>query len=90
MPARRLPRTQTHPYGWAYQQARARLLADSPPCHWQGPRCTGVATTADHEPPIEIAGPHLNLVPACQTCNYGRRGRTPERANAYPGPSREW
>lgn len=89
MPLRR-SRIGEHPYGWAYQRARERLLADNPRCHWQGPKCLGIATTADHEPPVEIAGPHLNLVPACGPCNYGRRGKAPERAHAYPGPSRSW
>lgn len=71
-------------YGWAYQKARARLLASNPPCHW----CGAPATTADHLPPIEEVGhPHLSLVPACGPCNFGHKAK---RASRYPGPSRDW
>ena len=70
-------------YGAAYRRARAALLAGGPPCHW----CGAPATTADHEPPIQVAGrPHLNLVPACAPCNYGRRPAQPTSAP----PSRDW
>lgn len=73
-------------YGAAYRRARAALLAGSPPCHW----CGAPATTADHEPPIQVAGrPHLQLVPACATCNYGRRSNTPNLGRSAP-PSRDW
>ncbi|HUR24018.1 MAG TPA: hypothetical protein VMZ73_09130 [Acidimicrobiales bacterium] len=72
-------------YGAAYRQARAELLAGSPPCHW----CGKPATTADHDPPLESAGyHHLSLVPACESCNYGRRNRL-LRPHASP-PSRAW
>jgi hypothetical protein len=71
-------------YGRRYREARARLLAGNPPCWW----CGKPATTADHVPSIKEAGrPHLNLVPACAPCNYGRR---PLEERTYPGPSREW
>lgn len=75
-----------HPYGTAYQRERSRILAGNPTCHW----CDQPATTADHEPPIEVAGPHNRLVPACRKCNYGRHGKTPAPKRTYPGPSREW
>lgn len=77
-------RTSQRGYGHAYQRARAALLAGSPKCHW----CPAPATTADHEPPIEVAGgPHLQLVPACQKCNYGRRTKY---LNRPAKPSRAW
>lgn len=79
------PRGQS-PYGRSYRIARAAVLAGSPECHW----CDAKATTADHEPPIEVAGPHNNLVPACAKCNYGRHGKTPTPKRVYPGPSRAW
>ena len=69
-------------YGRRYKEARARLLASNPPCHW----CGAPATTADHEPPISVyGGPHLNLVPACQKCNLGRRSSAPKSSK-----SRDW
>lgn len=68
-------------YGSVYRKARAAILGPSgngnlpadPQCHWwPRPGCTRVATTADHVPPIEVAGmAHLNLVPACKPCNDG-------------------
>lgn len=64
---------QVRGYGPAYQRARAALLAGNPRCHW----CGAAATTADHEPPLEVVGhPHLSLVPACGPCNFGRRRRS--------------
>ncbi len=84
-------------YGAAYRRARAAILGPSgggllpfdPPCHWKGPNCAGIAMTADHEPPMEAVGrPHLNLVPSCAPCNYGRRHRLDKPPS--PGPSREW
>lgn len=81
-------------YGQAYRMARKAILGPAgggelpfdPPCHWRFPRCTGIATTADHEPPMEQVGhAHLNLVPACAPCNYGRRNHRPSAP-----PSREW
>lgn len=88
MTPRRDDRTTTERgYGWQYQQARKKLLAGNPPCHW----CGAPATTADHEPPIHVVGQeHLNLVPACAPCNYGRRTGT-IRYGPYgrmSGPSR--
>ncbi len=83
-------------YGVGYRRARAAILGPAgngdlptdPPCHWRGPRCTGVATTGDHDPPLEVTGyHHLNLVPACEPCNYGHAGRT---ARSYPEASRQW
>ncbi len=73
-------------YGWAYQRRRAEILASNPLCHWG---CGRPATTADHEPPIEVVGPHLNLVPACEKCNIGRRWNPPP-AVVQSKPSREW
>ena len=65
-------------YGWEYQQARARLLADGPACHWCGVR----ATTADHVPPLGRWPTRSTwtgvLVPACGPCNFGRRGGRPK------------
>lgn len=76
------------PYGHRYRQARALLLATNPDCHWCAQRgVKTVATTADHEPPIhEVGTAHLNLVPACARCNYGRKQREQKTAS----PSREW
>lgn len=72
-------------YGQAYRRARAALLANNPPCHW----CGQPATTADHEPPMEVCGyEHLNLVPACARCNYGRRNKALKPAAVTP--SRNW
>jgi hypothetical protein len=84
-----MPRSRTSStargYGQAYRRARAALLASSPPCHW----CGAPATTADHEPPIAVVGtPHLNLVPACRRCNFGRRRGEP--VHVVDSPSREW
>jgi hypothetical protein len=83
-----MPRSRTSStargYGRAYQRRRAELLAGGATCHW----CGAPATTADHEPPIQTAGPHLDLVPACDHCNFSRRGAPP--AGSRPSPSREW
>ncbi|MEJ7763872.1 MAG: hypothetical protein WKF86_00085 [Acidimicrobiales bacterium] len=74
-------------YGWAYQQARARLLATHPSCHW----CGRPATTADHEPPMHVVGyPHLNLVPACGPCNYGRGNRDRHGPPIKTKTTRRW
>lgn len=68
-------------YGRRYRRARAALLANNPPCFW----CGKPATTADHEPPLSVVGhPHMNLVPACRTCNLGHHRPRPV------SPSREW
>lgn len=73
-------------YGAVYRRARAALLAGNPPCHW----CGKPATTADHEPPVSVAGAgHLLLVPACAPCNYGRRSSTP-KPGLSAKPSRNW
>lgn len=82
-----LPSPTKNPYDRRYQQARAALLANRPPCHW----CGAEATTADHEPPIEIVGyNHLQLVPACARCNYGRRQARKPPIPFVPPASREW
>lgn len=73
-------------YGWQYQQARERLLRNNPRCHW----CGAPATTADHVPPMAVAGPHLNLVPACGPCNYGRRNGFGGGRDTPPRRSRVW
>ena len=89
MTARRQYPKGEHPYGPAYKRARAALLAGNPPCWW----CGRPATTADHEPPLHRSpGPHLNLVPACAKCNYGRHapGRELVGEHGPYGPSREW
>lgn len=71
-------------YGLAYQKARAYLLMGNPSCYW----CGAPATTADHEPPLaEVGRPHLNLVPACKKCNFGRGNSKRFR---HVGPSRDW
>lgn len=69
-------------YGYAYQQARKRLLADNPKCAW----CGNPATTADHDPPLaEVGHPHLNLVPACRSCQ-----NLPSDKKVRHRPSRQW
>ncbi len=71
-------------YGRRYRVARAKLLEGNPPCHW----CGKPATTADHEPPLEVSPhPHLYLVPACKKCNFGRRNSAKSR---HFTPSRAW
>lgn len=80
-------------YGSGYQRARRAILGPAgngdlptdPACHWG---CGRTATTADHDPPLEVVGyHHLNLVPACGPCNFGHANRT---AKTYPGASRQW
>lgn len=74
-------------YGPAYRKARARLLEGNPPCHW----CGKPATTADHEPPIAVVGhPHLNLVPACLSCNLSKGGRVRRRDVSLGNPMGDW
>lgn len=80
------PRGQ-HPYGEAYRRERKRILAGSPMCVWCGER---VATTADHEPPLYLAGPHLNLVPACAPCNYSRNNRSSRTNQRQYPPALNW
>jgi len=70
------------PYGKAYQLARMRLLASKPMCAWCG---VNPATTADHDPPVAEVGYHLNLVPACGKCNFGRTDKMRRTT-----PSRSW
>jgi hypothetical protein len=82
-------------YDHRYKRVRASILGPSgngdlptdPPCSIRGARCTGTATTADHDPPLEEAGFHLNLRPACGPCNYGWRAG---RRRSYPPASRSW
>lgn len=83
-------RTAERGYGSKYRRARAAILGPAgngvlpfdPPCHW----CGATATTGDHEPPLEDVGyPHLNLVPACGPCNFGRK-----RTQRHSTPSRSW
>ena len=80
---------QARGYGEPYQRKRRALLASNPPCCW----CGAPATTADHYPPQEIVGPHLNLLPACGPCNFGKRAlkawKAAQRA-AGAAPSRRW
>lgn len=79
-----------NPYGAAYRRARAALLASSPLCATEG--CDALATTADHDPPVAVAGPHLNLVPRCAMHNYSDGGKLSSARNqerAYKS-SREW
>lgn len=79
-------------YGRRYKKARAAilgpagngLLATDPRCAINGPRCTTVATTADHFPPLAPGEFHLNLRPACKACNYGHA------SPASAEPSRSW
>lgn len=72
-------------YGYHYQQARARLLAGGPPCHWCGRR----ADTADHWPPKSYGGALHDLVPACRRCNYGHVALKRWRElNGLPTPPR--
>ena len=66
---RRRGTRQQRGYDATYEQARATVLAGSPPCHW----CGAPATTADHDPPMAQAGTHYRLVPACARCNFGHR-----------------
>lgn len=85
-------------YDHRYRRVRASILGPAgkgdldydPPCHWGHPGCTGIATTGDHDPPLEVAGWHLTLVPSCGPCNFGRRQRTKSAAPADPPPSRDW
>lgn len=79
-------------YGARYRRARAGILGPTgnglldydPPCAIGGPRCTGIATTADHFPPLQPGEFHLNLRPACKRCNCGHA------LPASAAPSRAW
>lgn len=85
-------------YDHRYRKVRAHILGPAgnglletdPPCSLRGPYCTGVATTAEHDPPLAECGgvPHLNLIPACAPCNYGHHPATPFVPTA--APSRAW
>lgn len=81
----------------AYQEARRRLLSDSPLCHW----CQrNPATTADHLIEVDAGGERDldQLVPACRPCNSRRgaqyrnakngvgRYKTPNRNTPGPKP----
>lgn len=70
-------------YDETYQRLRRELLSSRPPCHW----CGAVATTADHVPPLAVAGKHYNLVPACQRCNFGQVALKRWQAEQAAGPS---
>lgn len=54
----------------AYANARRRLLADNPQCHW----CGNTATEADHLVPVLNGGDNSpeNLVSSCKPCNAKR------------------
>lgn len=84
---KRYPKGQ-HPYGSSYNRERKRILAGNPLCWW----CkVAPATTADHEPPLaDSPGPHNRLVPACATCNYGRRLKAKPIEPTSAPPSRDW
>lgn len=79
-------KTTAEGYGWPYQQARARLLAGSPACHW----CGQPATTADHWPPKSAGGSWLSLVPACGPCNFGHVALARWRELNERRSSRDW
>lgn len=82
----RYGKTAGRGYGTRYRQVRAAILAGNPKCYWCGGK-HGPAVTADHEPPIAMVGrPHLNLVPACRHCNFGR-GNSSRGATSS---SRDW
>lgn len=76
------------PYGPAYARDRKALLASHPRCV----HCGGVATEADHQPPIELhpggrAGHRhgsgcCRLVPSCGPCARRQGGLIRERAEA--------
>jgi hypothetical protein len=80
-------------YQYAHQKARARLLADSPPCvHCGSPE----ANVADHQPPISLHD-HVEgsgcceLVPSCTPCSHRQAGElggalTPERRPPVVAP----
>ena len=80
-----MPSSAQRGYGHAHRKARARLLASHPRCHW----CGQPATTADHYPPITIAGHHDNLLPACKPCNDGHVAEGVWRAQ-HLGTSSDW
>jgi 5-methylcytosine-specific restriction endonuclease McrA len=64
----------------AWQKLRRAVIARAGGyCTIQGPRCTGIATTADHILPSSTH-PHLfwdfeNLRASCRACNYGGGAR---------------
>lgn len=68
---RRAPAKERYPA--EYRRNRAILLEGQPECYWG---CGRPATTADHYPVKRAdGGSHglENLVPACRSCNSGRR-----------------
>lgn len=79
-PPRRRGTTTEEGYGWAHQQARARLvpLALGEACPMQGPRCTGVMVDArlmdlhHSDPTARLRGEPGDVV-VCAPCNrsYG-------------------
>ena len=100
---------------YAYRQARAALKVEAErlqaPCHRCGrpirydqPWPHPLAFTADHDPPVHVAGAHLNLVPAharCQslqgagitnTIRAGKRRRRSPQGRTYSPPvtSKDW
>ena len=92
-------KTAERGYNWAYRKARAQILGPSgngtldcdPVCHWQLPGCTRVATTADHEPPLDVAKVwHLNLVPSCKHCNSVKGNTQKRRPTTLGNPVPGW
>ena len=73
-------RVVPNPYGWAYQQARAKLLAGNPMC-WRD--CGRRAVEADHDPPLS-RHPHLEGSGCCvlrASCAKCQRRQATQLAN---------
>lgn len=72
-------------YGNKYRKERAELLLNNPRCVY----CGGVATTADHVPPVSVFPDPSEwvgeLVPACKPCNSSKGAQLRSRRN----PSRQ-
>ena len=95
------PKGAANPYGWAYQQERARLLSVTRICALQLVCQGAVADSADHVPPLarhtHVPGSGCcRLQPACTPCQNRQAALLqkgidltfPERRRAEP--TRDW
>jgi hypothetical protein len=76
---RKRPSSTQRGYDAEYRRARSALVDEARAqggfmCTWCGGWFGIEDFTADHDPPMKVAGRHTNLVPACQRCNSGRGG----------------
>jgi 5-methylcytosine-specific restriction protein A len=77
----------------AWRKVRRYVLArDGYVCQIRGPRCAGVATTADHVVAVTFGGSDhpSNLRAACAPCNYGAGAALASRAGRLGALPIEW